>query len=154
MNQSKWDQPPYAINAANSRQGLAAKTAAMTAYYNQDPSDIHYNRHNLYGLEESMATHRVVANVTGERPFILTRCGCTALPLECTARRPLILTRCSQEVDAEPSGSASQSGEAESRAPPAADRGRKAFPGMHRQRMGPCVLLCGSALYCTRLDHL
>ena len=95
MNQSKWDQPPYAINAANVRQGLAAKTAAMTAYYNQDPSDIHYNRHNLYGLEESMATHRVVANITGERPFILTRCGSTVLPLICTAPRHLILSRCS-----------------------------------------------------------
>ena len=73
VNQSKWDMPPYAINAGNVRQGLAAKTAAMTAYYNNDPFDIHYNRHNLYGLEESMATHRVVANITEERPFILTR---------------------------------------------------------------------------------
>ena len=39
----------------------------------QDPTDIHYNRHNLYALEESMATHRVIANITGERPFALTR---------------------------------------------------------------------------------
>ena len=35
MNQSKWDAPPYTINAGNVRQGLAEKTAAMTAYYNQ-----------------------------------------------------------------------------------------------------------------------
>ena len=73
VNQSKWDSPPYAIDAGTVRQGLAAKTAPMTAYYNNDPSDIHYNRHNLYGLEESMATHRVVANITRERPFVLTR---------------------------------------------------------------------------------
>ena len=51
----------------------------MTATY-ADGSR-HYDRHNLYGLEESMATQAALADLPDfqeEPPFLLTRCASSA----------------------------------------------------------------------------
>ncbi len=65
--------PPYAINNGNSRQPLAAKTISPTAKHFGGAR--HYDAHNLFSLGEARATHDALADITGQRPFVLSRCG-------------------------------------------------------------------------------
>ena len=68
---SSYDNPPYSINSQGIQEPIAQKTLPMTATYAD--GGIHYNRHNLYGLEESMASAAAMSHILGERPFLLTR---------------------------------------------------------------------------------
>jgi alpha-glucosidase (family GH31 glycosyl hydrolase) len=56
-------------------------TIGMTARHAD--GTLEYDAHNLYGLSEAAATAPAVADVTGKRPFILSRWA--ALSQSCNA---------------------------------------------------------------------
>lgn len=64
--------PPYSIHNLHNRLPLGSKTLPMTAQHVD--GQLQYNTHNLYGLSETAATHWALGQVTGKRPFILSRC--------------------------------------------------------------------------------
>lgn len=72
--------PPYAINNLHNKVALGSKTLPMTAQHAD--GQLQYNTHNLYGLSEAAATRWALKNITGRRPFILSRC---AQALDCVA---------------------------------------------------------------------
>ncbi|KAK9790964.1 hypothetical protein WJX73_005820 [Symbiochloris irregularis] len=63
--------PPYAINNGNSQLPLSTKTLATTVTHHN--GELEYNLHNLYGIQENIATYNELINLRGKRPFILTR---------------------------------------------------------------------------------
>ncbi|XP_031490268.1 alpha-xylosidase 1-like [Nymphaea colorata] len=72
LTQSKWDNPPYKINASGMGAPLGFKTIATSAtHYNGVPE---YDAHSLYGFSQAIATHKALLKSTGgKRPFVLTR---------------------------------------------------------------------------------
>ena len=50
---------------------LGGRTMPMSARMNN--GILNYNAHNLYGFMESIATHKAVAAIKQERPFVLSR---------------------------------------------------------------------------------
>ncbi|XP_047340734.1 alpha-xylosidase 1-like [Impatiens glandulifera] len=71
ITNTRWDDPPYKINASGSQVPIGYKTIATSAtHYN---GVLEYNAHSIYGFSQSVATHKALLGIAGKRPFILTR---------------------------------------------------------------------------------
>ncbi|KAL9267170.1 Alpha-xylosidase 1-like protein [Drosera capensis] len=71
ITNTRWDDPPYKINASGASVPIGFKTLATSAeHYN---GVLEYDAHSLYGLSETVAIHKGLLAIKGERPFILTR---------------------------------------------------------------------------------
>ncbi|KAM0901746.1 hypothetical protein ACQ4PT_019760 [Festuca glaucescens] len=71
LTNTRWDEPPYKINASGKSARLGYNTIATSAtHYN---GILEYNAHSLYGFSQAIATHKGLQGIQGKRPFILTR---------------------------------------------------------------------------------
>ncbi|CAL4957925.1 unnamed protein product [Urochloa decumbens] len=71
ITNTRWDEPPYKINASGQTARLGFNTIATSAtHYN---GILEYNAHSLYGFSQAIATHKALQGLQGKRPFILTR---------------------------------------------------------------------------------
>lgn len=71
ITNTRWDDPPYKINASGISAPIGYKTIATSAvHYN---GVLEYDAHSLYGFAETVATHKGLQAIEGKRPFILTR---------------------------------------------------------------------------------
>lgn len=71
ITKTRWDEPPYKINASGTQVPIGYKTIATSAvHYN---GVLEYDAHSLYGFTETIATHKGLLGIEGKRPFILSR---------------------------------------------------------------------------------
>ncbi|RVW65061.1 hypothetical protein VitviT2T_000272 [Vitis vinifera] len=71
ITKTRWDDPPYKINASGLEVPIGYKTIATSAvHYN---GVLEYDAHSLYGFSQSIATHKGLQGLEGKRPFILSR---------------------------------------------------------------------------------
>ncbi|CAN1851611.1 Alpha-xylosidase 1 [Linum perenne] len=71
ITKTRWDEPPYKINASGLQAPIGYKTIATSAtHYN---GVLEYDAHSLYGFSQSIATHKALQGLQGKRPFILSR---------------------------------------------------------------------------------
>ncbi|KAJ8760767.1 hypothetical protein K2173_018827 [Erythroxylum novogranatense] len=71
ITKTRWDDPPYKINASGQQVPIGYKTIATSAvHYN---GVLEYDAHSLYGFSQTIATHKGLQGIQGKRPFILTR---------------------------------------------------------------------------------
>ncbi|KFK33959.1 hypothetical protein AALP_AA5G084000 [Arabis alpina] len=71
ITKTRWDDPPYKINATGVKASLGFKTIATSAYHYNGV--LEYDAHSIYGFSEAIATHKALLSVNGKRPFILSR---------------------------------------------------------------------------------
>ncbi|XP_059316976.1 alpha-xylosidase 1-like isoform X2 [Lycium ferocissimum] len=71
VTKTKWDDPPYKINASGIQAPIGYKTIATSATHYNGVRE--YDAHSLYGFSETIATHKGLQALEGKRPFILSR---------------------------------------------------------------------------------
>ncbi|KAK4763860.1 hypothetical protein SAY87_013298 [Trapa incisa] len=71
VTKTRWDDPPYKINASGTQVPIGFKTIVTSAeHYN---GILEYDAHSIYGFSQSVATHKALQGLEGKRPFILSR---------------------------------------------------------------------------------
>nr|DAD35336.1 TPA_asm: hypothetical protein HUJ06_005976 [Nelumbo nucifera] len=71
INKTRWDDPPYKINASGALAPIGNKTIATSAlHYN---GVLEYDAHSIYGFSHAIATHQALQGLMGKRPFVLSR---------------------------------------------------------------------------------
>uniref|UniRef100_A0A7N0VHB9 Alpha-glucosidase n=1 Tax=Kalanchoe fedtschenkoi TaxID=63787 RepID=A0A7N0VHB9_KALFE len=71
ITKTRWDDPPYKINASGKVAPIGFKTIATSAsHYN---GVLEYDAHSIYGFSQAVATHKALESLQGKRPFILSR---------------------------------------------------------------------------------
>ncbi|XP_061339493.1 alpha-xylosidase 1-like [Gastrolobium bilobum] len=71
ITSTRWDDPPYKINASGVQAPIEFKTIATSAvHYN---GVLEYDAHSIYGFSQAIATHKALQGLQGKRPFILSR---------------------------------------------------------------------------------
>ncbi|XP_060186606.1 alpha-xylosidase 1-like [Lycium barbarum] len=71
ITSTKWDDPPYKINASGIEAPVGYKTIATSAVHYNGVRE--YDAHSIYGFSQSIATHKALQGLEGKRPFILSR---------------------------------------------------------------------------------
>ncbi|KAH0938178.1 hypothetical protein HID58_005639 [Brassica napus] len=71
ITKTRWDEPPYKINATGVQAPIGFKTIATSALHYNGVRE--YDAHSIYGFSETVATHKGLLSIEGKRPFILSR---------------------------------------------------------------------------------
>ncbi|XP_051150432.1 alpha-xylosidase 1-like [Andrographis paniculata] len=71
ITKTRFDDPPYKINASGAQVPVGYKTIATSAYHYNGV--LEYDAHSLYGFSQSIATYKGLISIEGKRPFILSR---------------------------------------------------------------------------------
>ncbi|KAL8218609.1 hypothetical protein R6Q57_021982 [Mikania cordata] len=71
ITNTKWDDPPYKINASGTQVPIGYKTIATSAVHYNGVRE--YDAHSIYGFSHAVATHKGLQALQGKRPFILSR---------------------------------------------------------------------------------
>lgn len=71
ITKTRWDDPPYKINASGIEAPIGYKTIATSAVHYNGVRE--YDAHSLYGFSQTIATHKALQGLQGKRPFILSR---------------------------------------------------------------------------------
>ncbi|KAL2233415.1 alpha-xylosidase 1 [Sesamum indicum] len=71
ITKTRWDDPPYKINASGIQAPVGYKTIATSAYHYNGV--LEYDAHSIYGFSQAIATHKALQGLEGKRPFILSR---------------------------------------------------------------------------------
>ncbi|KAL6505730.1 NAD(P)H-dependent D-xylose reductase (XR) [Orobanche hederae] len=71
VTKTRWDDPPYKINASGIQAPIGYKTIATSAYHYNGV--LEYDAHSIYGFSQAIATHKALKGLEGKRPFILSR---------------------------------------------------------------------------------